>query len=62
MPDRTPPLRFNSGTLNSVNQNGCESDGSASLSPDEIEIVRYCWEQYVSYGPDRTFEIPFLFE
>ncbi|RHZ35953.1 hypothetical protein [endosymbiont GvMRE of Glomus versiforme] len=63
MPNREPSLRFNSGTLNSINQNGCESDGSLMLSPDEKDIVRYCWNEYTSRGVGHNFEIPsYLFE
>jgi len=44
MPQRNPeaPLRFNSGTLNGLVSDVCQSDGSGSLSNDEIEVIRYC--------------------
>jgi len=61
-PNRTPQLRSNSGTLNTINHDVCQSDGYGALNPDEKEVVRYCWDQYTSQGTGRTFEIPLIQE
>ena len=51
-------LRFGSWSLNERNVIGGVSDGTRDLSSDEKTLARFCWEQYTSYGPDKTFNIP----
>ncbi|WNE40245.1 MAG: hypothetical protein GBAus27B_000312 [Mycoplasmataceae bacterium] len=51
-------LKFRSGTLNSANQIGWESDGSSDLSSSEKLIANYCFEQYKNHGASYVFDIP----
>lgn len=51
--------RYGSWSLNERNVIGGTSDGDRQLSPDEIKLVDYCWEEYEKHGPSHTFDIPY---
>jgi hypothetical protein len=44
--------------LNDRNTIGGVSDDNRQLSPAEIKLVDYCWDQYTSNGSSHTFDIP----
>jgi len=47
-------LKFNSYTLNGVNQIGGASDSSNEMSYWEKELVKYCFDEYKEHGPSYT--------
>ncbi len=50
--------RYGSWSLNDRNTIGGVSDDNRQLSPAEIKLVDYCWDQYTSNGSSHTFDIP----
>lgn len=52
-------FKVSSVSLNGSNSREGTSDGDGYLRDKEKELVEYCWDQYISYGPDRTFPIPY---
>ncbi|CAF4666997.1 unnamed protein product [Rotaria socialis] len=50
-------LKFSSVWLNARNQTGAESDGSKYLSDLEVDLVKFCFDQYKEYGASHMFEL-----
>lgn len=52
-------FKVSSVSLNGSNTREGISDGDGYLRGKEKELVEYCWDQYIYYGPDKTFPIPY---
>ncbi len=50
--------KFRRRSENDRNTIGGVSDDNRQLSPAEIKLVDYCWDQYTSNGSSHTFDIP----
>jgi hypothetical protein len=52
-------FKVSSVSLNGSNSREGTSDGDGYLRGKEKELVEYCWDQYIYYGPDKKFPIPY---